>query len=62
MWVEDREAFVGLGRVLGETTEERWKQPEEGQERVGCNEKGSESYARREKLRKVHILNSFGPK
>lgn len=38
MWVEDREAFVGLGRV-GETTEERWKQPEEGQERVGCNEK-----------------------
>lgn len=28
-WVEDREAFVGLGRV-GETTEERWKQPESG--------------------------------
>lgn len=54
-WVEDREAFVGSGRV----GEERWKQPEEGQERVGCNEKGSQSYARREKLKKSAYLEQF---
>lgn len=45
------EAFVGSGRV-GETTEERWKRPEEN---TGSN-------TRKLCPPRKAILNSFGPK